>query len=76
MLATDRAPEIPRRKAGTHAAWSPERIHRRGDRVLYRGLPYQAKWYTRGDPPGTPLPDGVPQPWQALYTIPGEPGPL
>lgn len=76
VLATDRAPEIPRRKPGTHAAWSPDRVHRRGDRVLYRGLPYQAKWYTRGDPPGTPLPDGVPQPWRALYTIPGEPGPL
>ncbi len=76
VLRTDRAPKLPRMVKGTYPAWSADRTFRRGDKVLYRGLPYEAKWYTRGDVPGEPLPGGVPQPWQARFTWPGEPGPL
>lgn len=75
VLRTDRAPKIPTLPAGTHPRWTPAGVYRGGSRVLYRGLPYQAQWYTQGDVPGEPGPNGTPSPWKALYRIPGEPAP-
>ncbi len=73
VLSTDRAPEIPTLPAGTHPRWSADTVFRSGDKVLYKGLPYQASWYTQGDVPGATGPNGTPSPWKALYRIPGEP---
>lgn len=73
VLRTDRAPRIPTLPPGTYPAWSAGQVFKAGQRVLYRGLPYQASWYTQGDVPGA-LPDnGTPSPWTPLYRIPGEP---
>ena len=33
------------------AAWSPTTVYHQGQRVSFRGLPYQARWYTKGDQP-------------------------
>ena len=73
VLSTDRAPEIPKLPAGTHPAWSVKKVFRAGDRVLYKGLPYRASWYTQGDVPGGTGPNGTPSPWTPLYRTPGEP---
>jgi chitinase len=73
VLSTDRAPEIEKLPEGTHPRWTAHRVFRSGDRVLHRGLPYQASWYTQGDVPGGTGPNGTPSPWKALYRIPGEP---
>ena len=45
----------------------------RGDRVLYEGLPYQARWTTKSDVPSTDYPVDPDDPWQPLFTLPGEP---
>jgi chitinase len=73
VLRTDRAPRIPKLPAGTYPKWSPSKVFRAGDRVLYRGLPYQASWYAQGDVPGGTGQGGAVSPWKALYRIPGEP---
>ena len=73
VLRTDRAPKIPTLPAGTHPAWAPSRVFKAGARVLYKGLPYLASWYTQGDVPGETGEGGSPSPWKPLYRIPGEP---
>jgi chitinase len=73
VLRTDHAPKVPRLPAGTYPAWSTSKVFHAGDRVLYRGLPYRAKWYTQGDVPGGAGVNGTPSPWKPLYRIPGEP---
>ncbi|MDO8185648.1 chitinase [Conexibacter sp. JD483] len=75
VLKTDRAPRIPTLPAGTHPKWSAGAVYTAGNKVLYRGLPYSAQWYTQGDVPGEPGPNGTPSPWKPLYRIPGEPAP-
>ncbi|HXE45158.1 MAG TPA: carbohydrate-binding protein [Conexibacter sp.] len=73
VLRTDHAPRIPTLRPGTSPAWAVTKVFRAGDRVLYRGLPYQASWYTQGDVPGAAGDSGAPSPWKPLYRIPGEP---
>jgi chitinase len=73
VLRSDRAPTIPTLPEGTYPKWTPSRIFKAGARVLHRGLPYQASWYTEGDVPGGTGQGGTPSPWKALYKIPGEP---
>jgi chitinase len=59
--------------AGTYPAWSIDTQYEVGDRVLYQGLPYQAKWINQGTSPATESTDPSGSPWKALYGIPGEP---
>ncbi|HEV7774788.1 MAG TPA: hypothetical protein VGO48_16015, partial [Conexibacter sp.] len=66
VLRTDHAPRIPKLPAGTYPAWSRTKVFRAGDRTLYKGLPYQASWYTQGDVPGATGPAGAPSPWKPL----------
>jgi chitinase len=73
VLKTDKAPVIPTLPPGTHPAWTPEKVFKAGSKVLYKGLPYQAAWYTVGDVPGEVTAGGAPSPWKGLFTIPGEP---
>lgn len=75
VLSTDRAPKIPKLPAGTHPRWSAGKAYRAGDKVLHHGLPYEARWYTEGDTPGSLAADGSPSPWKPRYKIPGEPIP-
>lgn len=53
--------------------WSPATVYHQGQRVSFRGLPYQARWYTRGDQPLDELPGNPSSPWAPLFTAPGEP---
>jgi chitinase len=53
--------------------WDPEVLYQRGDRVLLDGLPYEARWASRGEAPGTLFPISPDQAWGPLFTIPGEP---
>jgi chitinase len=59
---------VPTLSVGTYPAWSADQVYVAGDRVLYNGVGYQAKWYTQGDLPlepgsGTPAASA---PWQLL----------
>lgn len=75
VLPGEHAPKLPTLPAGTYPAWSPSAVYHAGTRILYRGLPYQARWYTRGDRPATLPSPAQTSPWRPLFTIPGEPPP-
>ncbi|MBV9793930.1 MAG: glycosyltransferase [Actinobacteria bacterium] len=72
VLPTDRAPATAKPSAGTYPAWSIKTEYHAGDRILYSGLPYQAKWNNQGIAPqsGAASSDS---PWQSLEPVPGEP---
>ena len=73
VLAGRHAPSIPTMAAGTYPAWSIATQYKAGDKVLYQGLPYQAKWINQGVSPATQSTDPSGSAWKALYSIPGEP---
>jgi chitinase len=56
-------PTLP---AGTYPDWSGTIAFDKGQRVLFEGVPYEAKWWTQGDSPeaSTSDPDG--SPWVPL----------
>jgi chitinase len=73
VVPGDHGPSIPRLPAGTYPAWSLSPQYQVGDKVLFNGLPYQAKWSNQGVSPATQSTAPSGSPWKALYTIPGEP---
>jgi chitinase len=59
---------VPTLSVGTYPAWTAGQVYVAGDRVLYNGVGYQAKWYTQGDvplAPGSSTP-AANAPWQLL----------
>ena len=73
VVPGDHGPIIPKLPAGTYPAWSLGTQYQVGEKVLFNGLPYQAKWSNQGVSPATQSTDPSGSPWKALYTIPGEP---
>jgi chitinase len=73
VLPGDKAAAIPTLSAGAYPAWSVNGQYSAGDKVLYQGLPYQAKWSNQGVSPATEAADPGGSAWKALFTIPGEP---
>jgi chitinase len=73
VLPGDHAAGIVKPPAGTYPAWSLGTQYKAGAKVLFDGLPYQAKWVNQGVSPATESTDPSGSPWQALYSIPGEP---
>ncbi len=73
VLKTDHAPTIPTLAPGTYPNWSPAVAYNQGAIVLYKGLPYQAKYYTVGSSPGSEENNPTGSPWSPMFTIPGEP---
>lgn len=73
VLPGDHAPTLPTLPAGTYPSWSTSADYHAGDRVLYNGLGYAAKWANQGASPQEAVLDPAGSPWRALYTIPGEP---
>lgn len=56
-------PELP---AGAYPAWDASQEYRRGERVLFDGDGFEAKWYSRGDSPDAALVQPQDSPWRAL----------
>jgi chitinase len=52
--------------AGTYPMWSGKNTYDKGDRVLFDGTPFQAKWWNQGESPAAAAsnPDG--SPWVPL----------
>jgi chitinase len=74
VLPGDHAPVITiKPKADHYKAWSITAQYHAGSKVLYQGLPYEAKWSNQGVSPQTELSDPAGSPWKPLYQIPGEP---
>ncbi len=73
VLPTDRAPTIPALPAGTYPAWSLQAKYVTGQKVLFHGLPYEAKWDNQGVSPAAAAGDASGSAWEPLFKIPGEP---
>jgi chitinase len=73
VASKETAPTPTSTVTGVTATWNTTTLYVRGDKVLFDGLPYQARWSTKGDDPSTDYPIGPDEPWQPLFTIPGEP---
>jgi chitinase len=73
VMPGEHPPVLRRLPAGTYPAWSGTATYQKGQRVLLDGLPYEAKWFTRGDPPQEQAANVWDSPWLPLFTIPGEP---
>ncbi len=71
--ANSKAPQLDLLAHGSYAKWSPTAVYHQGDRVRFEGLPYEARWYTRGEQPLAELPSDPSAPWEPLFTYPGEP---
>ena len=74
VLPGDKAAAIPTLPSGTYPGWSVDTQYEAGDKVLYQGLPYQAKWSNQGVSPATEAADPAGSAWKPLFSIPGEPG--
>ena len=55
--------EIP---ADTYAEWAGDAVYEKGDRIMYAGLAFEAKWWTQGDSPEAVSSDPDSSPWAAL----------
>jgi chitinase len=75
VLPSDHAPVIPAPPPGTYPTWSARTVYVAGQRVLYGGLAYVAKWSSQGVAPGFDASQQPSSPWEPLYQIPGEPAP-
>jgi chitinase len=51
---------------GTYPNWSGEVAYDTGDRVLFGNVPYQAKWWTKGDSPAAASSNADSSPWVPL----------
>ncbi|HEX3737216.1 MAG TPA: chitinase [Solirubrobacterales bacterium] len=71
--ADSHAPQMVKLVSGKFPAWSPTKVYHQGDRATFRGLPYQARWYTQGEQPLAELPVDPSAPWEPLFKYPGEP---
>ena len=58
---------------GTYPEWDHDHLYATGDRVLFEGLPFEARWPNQSEVPPTLLPVGPDAAWNPLFTIAGEP---
>lgn len=67
------APKPTPTVTGVTDGWDAEKVYARGERVVFEELPYQARWSSKGDAPSTEFPIAPDDPWEPLFTVPGEP---
>lgn len=53
-------PNLPK---GTYPQWSGKNVYNGGDRVLFEGSPFQAKWWTEGESPAASAANPDSSPW-------------
>ncbi len=56
-------PSVP---AGTYATWDGATVYNTGDRAIFDGIPYQAKWWNQGDSPAAASSNPDSSPWTPL----------
>jgi chitinase len=66
VLPNDKPVPVPTLPFGTYPEWSGVSIYNAGQRVLFSGIPYQAKWWTQGDSPAAASSNQNSSPWIAL----------
>lgn len=66
VLANEKPVEQATLPAGTYPEWAGSTVYDGGQRVLFNGLPYQAKWWTQGDSPAAASSNPTGSPWTPL----------
>lgn len=66
VLAGEKPVQQPTLPKGTYPVWSGTTVYNGGDRVLFDGVPFQAKWWNQGDSPAASAANSDSSPWLAL----------
>lgn len=66
VLPGDKPVKLLTLPAGTYPTWYGEAIYSEGDRVLFNGLPYESKWWNKGESPAAAASDPDSSPWILL----------
>lgn len=66
VLAVDEPFTLPTAAPGTYPDWSGAQTYVAGDKVLYKGTPYVAKWWTQGEDPSLGVTDHDRSPWELI----------
>lgn len=66
VLSTDRPFTLPQLPEGTYPEWSATALYNQGDRVMYDGSGYEARWWSRGQRPDRSVLDHDYSPWKLL----------
>jgi chitinase len=56
-------PTVP---SGTYEKWAGSAVYNTGDRVIFGGIPYQAKWWNQGNSPAAASSNPDSSPWTPL----------
>ncbi|MCW2495223.1 chitinase [Jatrophihabitans sp.] len=67
VLPGEHPAPTPTFSAGAYPDWSPTKAYASGQRILFHGVGFQARWWTKGDTPGAlTVATGAPSPWQLI----------
>lgn len=66
VLATDTPFSLPQLAEGTYPEWSADQFYNQGDRVMYNGTGYEAKWWSQGQEPDGAVLDHDYSAWRML----------
>jgi chitinase len=66
VLPGEHPAPTPTVAAGTYPQWSATKTYVAGQKVIYEGIGYEAKWYTQGDVPGIVVSDPGQTPWELI----------
>lgn len=66
VLPGEKPIKQPTLPTGTYPDWSGTSVYNAGQRVLFNGVPYQAKWWNQGDSPAAASSDPDGSPWVPL----------
>ncbi len=66
VLPTDKPWALPTLPPGPSPEWTGDGIYEAGARVLFKGTPFVAQWWTQGDDPTLGITDHDSSPWEVL----------
>jgi chitinase len=66
VLPGDKPVQLLTLPPGTYSSWDGYAVYNEGDRVLFDGMPYEAKWWNQGESPAAAAVNPDNSPWQML----------
>jgi chitinase len=66
VLLGEKPVELPKLPAGTYRTWAGDVVYDAGDRVLFKGIAFQAKWWNQGESPAAAAANPDNSPWVQL----------
>ena len=69
VLPGEKPIPTPTLPAGTYPNWRTEQVYTKGERVLFDGVAFSAKWWTQGNSPAARSTQSDPSPWERLTDV-------